>query len=37
MDTLDKINFTGTVNFDLYGAAIDESGPGPISILDESM
>lgn len=36
MDTLDKINFTGAANFDLYGAVVDESGPGPLSILDES-
>lgn len=35
--TLSEINYSGTVNFDLYGAAIDENGPGPLSILNESL
>jgi sugar phosphate isomerase/epimerase len=35
--TLSDINYSGTVNFDLYGAAIDENGPGPLSILNESL
>jgi sugar phosphate isomerase/epimerase len=32
-----EINFKHTVNFDLYGAATDESGPGPVAILEESV
>lgn len=35
--TLSQINYIGTANFDLYGAAVDENGPGPLSILDESL
>ena len=35
--TLSEINYAGTANFDLYGAAIDENGPGPLSILSESL
>jgi sugar phosphate isomerase/epimerase len=35
--TLSNINYVGTANFDLYGAAIDENGPGPVSILNESL
>jgi len=35
--TLAEINYIGSANFDLYGAAIDENGPGPLSILDESL
>ena len=34
---LSSINYAGTANFDLYGAAIDENGPGPLSILNESL
>ena len=34
---LQEINYQGTANFDLYGAAIDESGPGPEAILSESI
>jgi len=37
LKTLSSINYAGTANFDLYGAAIDESGPGPLSILNESL
>ena len=37
LQTLGEINYSGTANFDLYGAAIDENGPGPLSILDESL
>jgi sugar phosphate isomerase/epimerase len=37
IQTLDAINYSGTANFDLYGAAVDEAGPGPISILNESL
>ena len=37
LQTLSSINYAGTANFDLYGAAIDESGPGPLSILNESL
>lgn len=37
LQTLESINFSGTANFDLYGAAVDENGPGPISILNESL
>lgn len=33
---LTKIEYSGPANFDLYGAAIDENGPGPESILIES-
>lgn len=35
--TLIEIEFAGTANFDLYGAAIDELGPGPHDILNESV
>ncbi len=35
--TLTEINYSGSANFDLYGAAIDENGPGPLNILDESL
>ena len=35
--TLTEINYSGSANFDLYGAAIDENGPGPLRILDESL
>lgn len=35
--TLSEINFSGTANFDLYGAAVDTEGPGPLSILNESL
>ena len=34
---LKDINYQGTANFDLYGAAIDESGPGPEAILSQSL
>lgn len=37
LQTLAEINYSGTANFDLYGAAVDENGPGPLSILDESL
>lgn len=37
LQTLQEINYSGTANFDLYGAAVDENGPGPISILNESL
>jgi sugar phosphate isomerase/epimerase len=37
LKTLSHINYKGTANFDLYGAAIDENGPGPVSILNESL
>lgn len=37
LQTLAEINYAGSANFDLYGAAIDENGPGPLSILDESL
>lgn len=37
MQALSLINFEGTANFDLYGSATDEFGPGPISILEESV
>ena len=37
LQTLKSINYSGTANFDLYGAAVDEAGPGPRSILDESL
>ncbi len=37
LQTLDAINYSATANFDLYGAAVDEAGPGPISILNESL
>lgn len=37
LKTLIDINFSGTANFDLYGAAIDTEGPGPLSILGESL
>lgn len=37
LQTLAEINYSGSANFDLYGAAIDENGPGPLSILDESL
>ena len=37
LKTLSNINYKGTANFDLYGAAIDENGPGPLSILNESL
>lgn len=37
LKTLSSINYAGTANFDLYGAAIDENGPGPLSILNESL
>lgn len=33
---LKNLNQTTVVNFDLYGAASDPSGPGPISIVGES-
>lgn len=33
---LQEVGFEHTLNFDLYGAAIDELGPGPVSILAES-
>ena len=31
-----EMNFKHTANFDLYGAATDVSGPGPVAILEES-
>jgi len=34
---LSAINYAGTANFDLYGAVVDENGPGPLSILSESL
>ncbi len=34
---LNQINYSGSASFDLYGAATNKSGPGPISILDESV
>jgi hypothetical protein len=37
LQTLSDINYSGTANFDLYGAAVDEDGPGPLSILEESL
>jgi sugar phosphate isomerase/epimerase len=37
LKTLSDINYSGTANFDLYGAAVDEDGPGPLSILEESL
>jgi sugar phosphate isomerase/epimerase len=37
LEILAEINYSGSANFDLYGAAVDESGPGPLSILDESL
>ena len=37
LQTLAEINYSGSANFDLYGAAVDENGPGPLSILDESL
>ena len=37
LDTLSKLNFSGTANFDLYGAAVDVDGPGPLPILEESL
>lgn len=37
LNTLSDINYSGTANFDLYGAAVDENGPGPLSILNESL
>lgn len=33
---MQEIQFNGPANFDLYGAAIDVNGPGPIPILQES-
>lgn len=33
---MNEIQFVGPANFDLYGAAVDENGPGPIPILQES-
>jgi sugar phosphate isomerase/epimerase len=33
---LREIQFVGPANFDLYGAAVDVNGPGPIRILQES-
>lgn len=35
--TLSAINYSGPANFDLYGAAVDINGPGPLSILKESL
>ena len=37
LDTLSKIDFKGSANFDLYGAAIDESGIGPRGVVHESL
>jgi len=37
IQVLNEVNFSATANFDLYGAAIDKDGPGPISILNESL
>ena len=37
LKTLTEIEFAGTANFDLYGAAVDELGPGPHNILNESV
>ena len=37
LQTLAEINYSGSANFDLYGAAVDENGPGPLGILDESL
>jgi sugar phosphate isomerase/epimerase len=36
LKVLEEINFSASANFDLYGAAVDEEGPGPESILVES-
>jgi len=36
LKVLEEINFSASANFDLYGAAVDEDGPGPESILEES-
>lgn len=33
---MQEIQFNGPANFDLYGAAVDVTGPGPIPILQES-
>ncbi len=37
VDALEEINFSGSANFDLYGAAVDPAGPGPEKILIESL
>jgi len=36
LKVLQEIEFSASANFDLYGAAVDEDGPGPESILKES-
>lgn len=36
LHVLDEINYSATANYDLYGAAVDENGPGPEPILVES-
>jgi sugar phosphate isomerase/epimerase len=36
-EALTEIDFEATANFDLYGAAVDENGPGPMNILEESL
>ncbi len=36
LQKLKNIGFQHSMNFDLYGASIDENGPGPLSILEES-
>ena len=36
LNKLHSFNYQGVASFDLYGAAIDESGPGPEAILSES-
>ena len=36
LEKLKEIEFSKSANFDLYGAVIDENGPGPIAILQES-
>jgi sugar phosphate isomerase/epimerase len=33
---MQEVQFNGPANFDLYGAAVDVNGPGPIPILQES-
>lgn len=37
LQILSEINYSGSANFDLYGAAVDKNGPGPLSILQESL
>lgn len=37
VNTLAEINFSGSANFDLYGAATDPFGPGPLRVLRESL